>query len=114
MGIDVRVWIGKESLKKLDIWDFNRIYENFSGRWHHCITNRFEIERDKSILTLKEIREHLAYNSKVGQEARDIISSLDDLDLIFQTDCETKEPEGYFELFWFVRKALKEKQEKII
>ena len=113
MGIDIRVWIHKEDLKNLDLWDATKLYDLFSGRWHYGIKSRFLFQEQTNKVTLKELEEHLAYTSEVPQKSRDIVKSFTNLRLIFQMDCEDEEFEDYFDLGWFMDKSWEEAKEKI-
>ncbi len=91
MGNDTRIWIHEEDLKKLELWTAINLYKNFTGRWQYSIIDRFVLEESPNKITLKEIKEAIAFNSDVSQKARDIIRELEDLRLIFQGDYEEEE-----------------------
>ena len=105
MGINIRVWIKREELKKLDLLDAIAIYRHFNCRWQYGITDRFVFEESPSILSVKDIIKHVTFNSDVSQHSRNILEAISDLDLLFQMDCEDDEPKGYVEFFWFFEKC---------
>ena len=104
MGVDVRIFIHENDLSKLDLLDAIILKDKFSGRWQYCISDRFVFEESNNKLTIEEIREHLAFNSDIPQESRDIIRHIPNLRIIFQMDCEDKNIEGYINLSDFMYK----------
>ena len=40
--------------------------EHFSGRWRYCVTDRFRLDSNKGIFSLKEVEENILYNSEIA------------------------------------------------
>jgi len=103
MGTDTRIWVHKDDLKQLELSEALFIYKNFTGRWEHCIRNKFQIEGNET--NLENIKASLQNHSNIPQEARDLIRRLAGLRIIFQADFEDKGPEDYLELSYYLRKG---------
>jgi len=103
MGTDTVIWVHKDDLKELDLNEALFLYRNFTGRWQYTILDKFKIEGN--VANLEDIKASLQNNATIPQEHRDLIKKISGLRIIFQSDFEGKEPQGYLELSFYLRKG---------
>jgi len=93
VGVDVKIYIRKDHLKRLFDFDYDYFYFlmlKAKVRWNH-FEEMFELG-DTDIITSKELLKHIALNPKLKLKSRNWwVEILSEYDLIFARDTVRKE-----------------------
>jgi len=119
MGVDLRILISRESLRRmLDRYDYDLLWRLFLWqgiRWYR-FKNRFDLDEfiypsGDAPISSKELLKHLArHRLKLSERIRAFIADLSEYDIIFYPDDQDVEKQGYLEvddLMLICKEALK-------